>query len=87
MEWKPVSWKISDSGRSGLVDPLITETEGKYVVRYGAAALSSGLEWVPSPKTAVQARRGGLLCDTLEEAQQRFSDWEMLHEAARSAGK
>lgn len=75
MELKAVSWKLKEC-RSGLVDPLITNTDGMFIVRYGRASLNKNLEWVKSPSSAIDATHKKVLCTTLEEATQRFYDWE-----------
>lgn len=81
MELEAVSWKLKEC-RSELVDPLITNTDGMFIVRYGSASLNENLEWVKSPTSAVDARNKKVLCTSLAEATQRFYDWELLHKAS-----
>jgi len=84
MNWKASQWMI-DGNRSGLVDPLITITEGMYIVRYGNAVLSKKtFDWVTKPDSAVQAREIDCLCETLIEAQQLYMDWELMFMASKA---
>lgn len=81
--WIPTTWKIDRQYNPKKCDPFITLTEGDYIVRYGHAALNHELKWVPRPKSKADAHILGVVCNTLDEAKQRYVDYEILFNIER----